>query len=164
MYSYIPLGLNQLLNVGVDQWLQFSMLGICKWVHIFTEINFHCYGRVDIYSVLTNILIVIRRLLVWFCWSQSPIMLNWQTDAPWRAPPWDGSIANGEPLLWSCLSPLTDMHRSVQRHIIAHCPARLENLKPESHGFETSRDIAARLPSTQWIEVHGSFDWMGSAK
>ena len=32
MYSYIPLGLNQLLNVGVDQWLLMCIMDTCLWV------------------------------------------------------------------------------------------------------------------------------------
>ena len=32
LYSYIPLGLNQLLNIGVDQWFQIYMMDTCQWV------------------------------------------------------------------------------------------------------------------------------------
>ena len=32
MYSYIPLGLNQLLNVGVDQWLHIYIVETNQWV------------------------------------------------------------------------------------------------------------------------------------
>ena len=34
MYSYIPLGLNQLLNIGVDQWFQICMMDTCQWVYV----------------------------------------------------------------------------------------------------------------------------------
>ena len=34
MYSYIPLGLNQLLNVGVDQWFQICIMDTCQWVYV----------------------------------------------------------------------------------------------------------------------------------
>ena len=37
MHSYIPLGLNQLLNVRVDQWLQICIVGTCQWVYILVE-------------------------------------------------------------------------------------------------------------------------------
>ena len=34
MYNYIPLGLNQLLNVGVDQWFQICIMDTCQWVYV----------------------------------------------------------------------------------------------------------------------------------
>ena len=34
MYSYIPLGLNQLLNVRVDQWFHICIVDTCQWVCI----------------------------------------------------------------------------------------------------------------------------------
>ena len=37
MYSYIPLGLNQLRNVGVDQWLHVCIVDTCQWVYILVE-------------------------------------------------------------------------------------------------------------------------------
>ena len=37
MYSYIPLGLNQLLNVGVDQWFHICIVDTCQWVYILVE-------------------------------------------------------------------------------------------------------------------------------
>ena len=37
MYSYILLGLNQLLNVGVDQWFHICIVDICQWVYILVE-------------------------------------------------------------------------------------------------------------------------------
>ena len=37
MCSYIPLGLNQLLNVGVGQWFHICIVDICEWVYILIE-------------------------------------------------------------------------------------------------------------------------------
>ena len=37
MYSYIPLGLNHLLNVGVDQWFHICIVDTCQWVYILVE-------------------------------------------------------------------------------------------------------------------------------
>ena len=37
MYSYIPLGLNHLLNVGVNQWFHICIVGTCQWVYILVE-------------------------------------------------------------------------------------------------------------------------------
>ena len=37
MYSYIPLGLNQLLNVGVDLWFHICIVDTCQWVYILVE-------------------------------------------------------------------------------------------------------------------------------
>ena len=37
MYSHIPLGLNQLLNVGVNQWFQISVVDTCQWVYLSVE-------------------------------------------------------------------------------------------------------------------------------
>ena len=37
MYSHIPLGLNQLLNVGVNQWLQICVVDTCQWVYPLVE-------------------------------------------------------------------------------------------------------------------------------
>ena len=34
MYRYIPVGLNHLLNVGVDQWLQICRADTCQWVYV----------------------------------------------------------------------------------------------------------------------------------
>ena len=42
MYSYIPLGLNQLLNVGVDQWFHICIVDICQWVYLLVE-GLFCY-------------------------------------------------------------------------------------------------------------------------
>ena len=36
-YSYIPLDLNQLLNVGVDHWLQICTVDTCQWLYISFE-------------------------------------------------------------------------------------------------------------------------------
>ena len=37
MYSYIPLGLNQLLNVRVDQWFHICIVDTCQWVYLLVE-------------------------------------------------------------------------------------------------------------------------------
>ena len=37
MYSHIPLGLNQLLNVGVNHWLQICVVDNCQWVYLLVE-------------------------------------------------------------------------------------------------------------------------------
>ena len=37
MYSYIPLDLNQLLNIGVDQWLQICIVDNCQWVYVLAK-------------------------------------------------------------------------------------------------------------------------------
>ena len=34
MHSYIQLGWNQLLNVGVDQWFQICIMYTCQWVYV----------------------------------------------------------------------------------------------------------------------------------
>ena len=42
MYSYIPLGLNQLLNVRVDQWFHICIVDTCQWVYLLVE-GLFCY-------------------------------------------------------------------------------------------------------------------------
>ena len=37
MYGYIPLDLNQLLYIGVDQWLQICMADIFQWVYVMVK-------------------------------------------------------------------------------------------------------------------------------
>ena len=37
MYSHILFGLNQLLNVGVKQWLQICVVDTCQWVYLLVE-------------------------------------------------------------------------------------------------------------------------------
>ena len=44
MYSYIPLGLNQRLNVGVDQWFHICIVNTCQWVYLLVEGLFYGGG------------------------------------------------------------------------------------------------------------------------
>ena len=37
MYSHIPFDLNQLLDIGVDQWLQICIVDTCKWVYVWSN-------------------------------------------------------------------------------------------------------------------------------
>ena len=37
MHRYIPLGLNQLLNVEVDQWFHICIVDTCQWVYVLVE-------------------------------------------------------------------------------------------------------------------------------
>ena len=37
MHNYIPLGLKQLLNVGVDQWFHICIVDTCQWVYVLVE-------------------------------------------------------------------------------------------------------------------------------
>ena len=37
MYSHIPFDLNQLLDIGVDKWLQIYIVDICQRVYVMVE-------------------------------------------------------------------------------------------------------------------------------
>ena len=61
MYSYIPLGFNQLLNVGVDQWFHICIVNTCQWVYILVYLG---WGSLLLVGPLISINATVACLIV----------------------------------------------------------------------------------------------------
>ena len=57
MHSYIPLGLNQLMNVGVNPWLQICITDTCQWVYVLIK---------GLFCKLVHFLISLNATVAWY--------------------------------------------------------------------------------------------------
>ena len=57
MYNYIPLVLNQLLNVGVDQWFQICIMDTCQWVYVLIK---------SLFCKLVHFFISLNATVAWY--------------------------------------------------------------------------------------------------
>ena len=57
MYSYIPISLNQFLNVRVDQWFQICIMDTCQWVYVLIK---------GLFSKLFHFFISLNATVAWY--------------------------------------------------------------------------------------------------
>ena len=97
MYSYIPLGLNQLLNVGVDQWFQICIMDTRQWVYVLIK---------GLFCKLVHFFISLNATVFWYvcpCYSIT------------RAGSWYGKSKGSQ-----CLHPQLPANKTLSQSTLLH--------------------------------------------